>query len=1597
SMFDKKAKSDEQLLLEQAKFLSSKCYTKSSNSTTIPSSNSNRSFSFDYAASPETEANNPCFLPTIIEHPITSCKLPTTNATKTDQSADRLDGSFCKSGAPKSIFAQEMERAGFSRSIYNRPNSAIPRRPPAHLEYLNYLKETGPQTITGAGLGVRSSEVEKIHQENLDRLSQLTEKEILEERERILSLTNPSVLSFLIQKGRNKNNIDPKLLHMDILEVDKLEWTRDLPPVAKKTPSVELSKTNSMDASSNEMTSDHLKPNSNEIEKSENEHRGHQARFDLSGLVVPPEADVDTHLGLHHHGEEPERAGYTMGEMFHLSRSSVPVQRRLALSMLASSLFQSRLGRHIRYLAPVNSPSLITCLLSSEIGSFKNSNDNKNGGCGGILFLLRWCLDEAVSTLTSVNAVGGNSDTTGGVSLTLVVECIRCLANLICDTEGELFLNYAHEWPIESIHKACVFVAPPVKLMNVIPQQTTDEEHDDSELAANDPVEFLFVRSKLARRVAWLLAPGKGRVGVCLSPDAAGLWLPSLIIRGIRHSPSVAYEIFRTSELVSTLLTHYLPINEYHFINKANSTINRPSHLSSVNNIPLPSIVRLCRIWIQVSDSILLAFINDHHLVERCLSYLCYENLISDESVTTTSNLVEFLHKSLPLCLAIQLQIESIRCLSACVLRSTRAYKVISLLQNKLSDVFHSAHNCWILYRSKFITKKSTSHLEEDYFLGPLLTSWIDFLVNLSYCLIEGESNKSSNSTTLIRQTVQMVVDNIFNWCCELEQHIIKNLKCNLITPIWENFESDLTEAGLNTSLMTVVITSSFRCLQLLSRINLQPKTSFHEQSINHWNNSLTPIFKLPFWNQMLYRFIRNESVLTGRPLHVRDVSPCLLPESFTNVQKNQVKLDWTSTEQNLLLDDGVLQLVTLSPSCLPNYGTVLHFCYDANYNQLSGLMWPKVYPQSTGTTNIQASSNQNECDQVSFNPKQMNTRYLPLMSAMISVLELNILRFKLHLTMRCISPIAELLHPLIDWIKRICQKSYFFQWKSLNVFQQNRPTTTFTDDAEPHLLICIESELITRILLLFSQILESDESSLSVYLKSSLYSSDSSECIGGNIIHLAALRILPCLRKGQEELRTRLLLEVIFNSQQIKLNNFNKAFNIEFVLQRLRGIRELYYNELVHTTIANPQDNRMSDNNNNNNHLHLSPIVEDTSEVDSNQSSNYQHIFQLNHIISKPRSVCDRLISNEWVYIPFIHAYVLSKTKKINEEDETYRKLILDRSLYCLTWINYLQKILNLCKSTDNYAFGFMNPTESIVRLTLGSISYPGAGGLGFEPTGQLLAEILHSLGPVKTSPTCNKVQETNTSLESVNLPINCPSYYDLYIDLVNHYNALSYNSPVLANLVLWPCQQLCHVKYRRALWGEHQQALNSLRIVLSQLIIPLSNFLEPVESNSSMIRVYAAALLSGTVQIIRQPLLFLIAVHHLNHYLYNKANQNSEFTQQFIHLCKLLPQLPNIKQSISVETIGNKIDILNLLRYYKQPNKKWLQMKLIKLNTNLHVNVYDALIIDSMQNDVNYLSINTATTFNEACLLAGIECYDNDSLPKHRQLYWNELFHKK
>ena len=68
-------------------------------------------------------------------------------------------------------------------------------------------------------------------------------------------------------------------------------------------------------------------------------------RFDFKGKIIPPSqsARIPTDVGLHHHGDAPSAAGYTIGELGILSRSAFPAQRSIAMQTAGRILY--RLGK----------------------------------------------------------------------------------------------------------------------------------------------------------------------------------------------------------------------------------------------------------------------------------------------------------------------------------------------------------------------------------------------------------------------------------------------------------------------------------------------------------------------------------------------------------------------------------------------------------------------------------------------------------------------------------------------------------------------------------------------------------------------------------------------------------------------------------------------------------------------------------------------------------------------------------------------------------------------------------------------------------------------------------------------------------------------------------------------------------------------------------------------------------------------------------------------------------------------------------------------------------------------------------------------------
>jgi hypothetical protein len=67
-------------------------------------------------------------------------------------------------------------------------------------------------------------------------------------------------------------------------------------------------------------------------------------RFDFLGRFLSPRVSrkIASTKGLHHHGQAPEAAGYTVAELAHLARSAVPAQRCMAFQTLGRILY--RLG-----------------------------------------------------------------------------------------------------------------------------------------------------------------------------------------------------------------------------------------------------------------------------------------------------------------------------------------------------------------------------------------------------------------------------------------------------------------------------------------------------------------------------------------------------------------------------------------------------------------------------------------------------------------------------------------------------------------------------------------------------------------------------------------------------------------------------------------------------------------------------------------------------------------------------------------------------------------------------------------------------------------------------------------------------------------------------------------------------------------------------------------------------------------------------------------------------------------------------------------------------------------------------------------------------
>lgn len=451
----------------------------------------------------------------------------------------------------RSIFAQEIAARRVSEasvpsvrgvvSTLDQPEGAVicesvtPREQDHQLPWGSHDFQ-GPHLVTGKGLKGQEAkqEAQTIHEENIARLQAMTPEEILQEQQRLLAQLDPSLVAFLRSRShtheqaeekatkeqkpegpsvevigeepimptsasepRQEDELEPgapalalpvaphkEWLHMDTVELDKLHWTQDLPPLRRQQTQERM-----------------------------------QARFSLQGELLAPDVDLPTHLGLHHHGEEAERAGYSLQELFHLTRSQVSQQRALALHVLAQVISRAQAGEFGDRLVG----SVLSLLLDA-----------------GFLFLLRFSLDDRVD----------------GV----IAAAVRALRALLVAPADEELLDNTFSW----YHGAVVFP--------LMPSQEDKEDEDEeaepsrekakrkspeegnqppSDLARHDVIKGLLA-TNLLPRLRYVLEV------TCPGPSVV-LDILAVLIRLARHSLESATRVLECPRLIETIVQEFLP------------------------------------------------------------------------------------------------------------------------------------------------------------------------------------------------------------------------------------------------------------------------------------------------------------------------------------------------------------------------------------------------------------------------------------------------------------------------------------------------------------------------------------------------------------------------------------------------------------------------------------------------------------------------------------------------------------------------------------------------------------------------------------------------------------------------------------------------------------------------------------------------------------------------------------------------------------------------------------------------------------------------------------------------------------------------------
>ncbi|XP_039752229.1 RNA polymerase II-associated protein 1 [Pararge aegeria] len=406
----------------------------------------------------------------------------------------------------KSIYAQHIEKLKVNAMDVDQPSSS-----------LDVIKENPIIPIPLQSYILSSNEAGDIHKENLNILTKMSEEDILQEQQKLLSSLDPKLVNFIRAKRRDTNS-QQAICNLQIMEgINDSEMN-----VKDQKSKIETSSTKRNDYLwDNDVLShsqvhnwlhfENLEKDKLEWIKGVEERRvesdePYEARFDFNGYLLPYTIEyTEKTKTLYHHGEEPHRPGYSITELIELTRSNVTQQRVMALNTLAGVLEYYNAGIY---------KDIIEIPLSK------------------IFFVIRIAMDEN--------------------KLILLEPALRAMRNLLFNKIDEACLDALLGFE-EGSYQPCL----ENDKSEIDEMESKETELNDFHLAEIDLISAV-IRTEILQRLFYIIdtvKPSYNSVQYALQ----------ILTRLSRNSTETANMIVHTEHLMKSILSHFVPSASINF------------------------------------------------------------------------------------------------------------------------------------------------------------------------------------------------------------------------------------------------------------------------------------------------------------------------------------------------------------------------------------------------------------------------------------------------------------------------------------------------------------------------------------------------------------------------------------------------------------------------------------------------------------------------------------------------------------------------------------------------------------------------------------------------------------------------------------------------------------------------------------------------------------------------------------------------------------------------------------------------------------------------------------------------------------------------